>query len=86
MSKLALQLIAENKAKHERGEDARYLDLGNCGLTKLPAAIGELTWVETLILSNEWLEYDLKKSRRNIKKAKTRAKKIEYNPLLGWKD
>jgi hypothetical protein len=33
MSELALKLIAENKAKHARGEDARMLDLGNCGLT-----------------------------------------------------
>ncbi len=28
MSELALKLIAENKAKHERGEDANRLDLG----------------------------------------------------------
>lgn len=35
MSELALKLIAENKAKHARGEDARSLDLGNCGLTSL---------------------------------------------------
>jgi hypothetical protein len=28
MSELALKLIAENKAKHARGEDARILDLG----------------------------------------------------------
>ena len=48
MSELALQLIAENKAKHERGEDATYLDLGRCGLTKLPKEIKELVWVETL--------------------------------------
>ena len=34
MSELALQRIAENKAKHARGEDARVLDLGNCGLTQ----------------------------------------------------
>ena len=32
MSELAQQLIAENKAKHARGEDASYLDLGKCGL------------------------------------------------------
>ncbi len=61
MSELALQLIAENKAKHERGEDATYLDLGRCGLTKLPTAIKELVWVETLILSDEWWEYDHEK-------------------------
>jgi Leucine-rich repeat (LRR) protein len=58
MSELALQLIAENKAKRERGEDATYLDLGRCGLTKLPAAIKELIWLETLILSDQWWEYN----------------------------
>ncbi len=40
MSELALKLIAENKAKHARGEDARVLDLGNCGLTK----VVEMVW------------------------------------------
>ena len=58
MSELALQLIAENKAKHERGEDATYLNLGRCGLTKLPVEIKEMVWVETLILSDEWWVYD----------------------------
>jgi Leucine-rich repeat (LRR) protein len=53
MSKLALKLIAENKAKHARGEDASYLDLGNCGLTELPDLSG-MEWLETLIVSNEW--------------------------------
>jgi hypothetical protein len=33
MSKLALQRIRENIEKHRRGEDARMLDLGNCGMT-----------------------------------------------------
>ena len=36
MSELALQLIAENQAKHARGEDATFLDLGRCGLERLP--------------------------------------------------
>jgi hypothetical protein len=31
MSEFTLKLIAENKAKYARGEDARVLDLGNCG-------------------------------------------------------
>jgi internalin A len=50
MSELALKLIAENKAKHARGEDARVLDLGNCGLTEVPEEVGELVWLEELIL------------------------------------
>ena len=41
MSALALQLIHENIAAHERGEDATYLDLGNCGMTEVPEEIGE---------------------------------------------
>ena len=46
MSALAQQLIAENKAKHARGEDASYLDLGRCGLTELPYPSG-MEWRET---------------------------------------
>ncbi len=34
MSELALQRIRENIKKHRRGEDARMLDLGNCGMTE----------------------------------------------------
>lgn len=51
MSELALKRIAENKAKHARGEDARVLDLGNCGLTEVPEEVGELVWIEGLVLS-----------------------------------
>lgn len=35
MSELALRLIRENIEKHRRGEDARMLDLGNCGMTEV---------------------------------------------------
>jgi small GTP-binding protein len=58
MSDLARQLIRENIEKHRRGEDARTLDLGNCGMTEIPEEIGECVWVEKLILSDEWDEYD----------------------------
>ena len=51
----ALALIAE--AKRTR---ATTLDLGNCGLTELPDLSG-LPWLEELILSNWWEEYDLEK-------------------------
>lgn len=61
MSELALQLIAENKAKHARGEDARVLDLGNCGLVEVPEEVFYCEWVEVLILSNDWLEYNSEK-------------------------
>jgi internalin A len=52
MSKLALQLIAENKRTR-----ATHLDLGNCGLTELPAELGELVWLEHLLLATDWYEW-----------------------------
>jgi len=51
MSELALKLIRENIEKHRRGEYARFLDLGNCGMTEVPEEIGECVWVEKLNLS-----------------------------------
>ncbi len=51
MSDLAKKHIAENK--HTR---ATFLDLGNCGLTEVPAEVGELVWLEGLSLAgNEGL-------------------------------
>lgn len=41
MPDIELKLIAENKARHARGEDARVLGLGNCGLTEAPEEVGE---------------------------------------------
>ena len=49
MSASALRLIRQ--AKLRRSE---YLDLGNCGLIDLPVLLFSLTWLKTLILSNEW--------------------------------
>jgi internalin A len=73
MSKLALQLIRENIQKHQRGEDATYLDLGNCGLTHLPPELGECVWVETLILSNVWWDYDLEKKQWQNKESQNKG-------------
>lgn len=56
MTELAQQAIAENKAKHARGEDARVLDLGNCGLTELPDLSG-MDWLETLIPGDPALQW-----------------------------
>ena len=53
MSDLALQLIAENKRTR-----AIFLDLGNCGLTRIPAEVGELVWLESLSLASRWYEWD----------------------------
>ena len=47
---LALQLI--EKAKQER---ALHLDLGNCGLRELPDELFELTWLESLGLSDLYM-------------------------------
>ncbi len=62
MSELALKLIAENKAKHERGKDASVLDLGNCGLTTIPEEVFELVWLKELHLSNRKYNSVTKKS------------------------
>ena len=49
----ALQLIAENKRTK-----AKFLDLGNCGLTKVPEDIRELVWLESLTFAGVWFEWD----------------------------
>jgi internalin A len=53
MSKLAFKLIAENKKTR-----SPFLDLGNCGLTEVLEAIGELVWLEGLSFSCSWREFD----------------------------
>lgn len=52
MSELARQRIRENIEKHRRGEDARVLDLSNCGMTEVPEEIGGCVWVEELKIWN----------------------------------
>ena len=54
MSETALTYIHEAKEKR-----LTTLDISNCGLTELPDEVFELTWLETLILSSCWNEYDL---------------------------
>ena len=49
----ALQLIAENKRAK-----AKFLDLGNCGLTRVPDEIRELVWLESVTFASEWEEWD----------------------------
>ncbi len=74
MSELALKLIAENKAAHQRGEDATSLDLGRCGLSELPEELFECIWLEKLIVSNtywdwqerKWVESNNKGSKNTI--------------------
>ncbi len=58
MSQQALDIIQEVKAKR-----LTRLDLGNCGLIELPPEALECDWVEELILSSYWWEYDLEKKQ-----------------------
>jgi internalin A len=78
MSELALKLIAE--AKQTR---ATRLDLGNCGLTELPDALFELTWLEELIIGdyqskNKGKNNNIKSFNPNIKHLKG-LKKLQAN-------
>ncbi len=77
MSKLALRLIAENKKTR-----ATRLDLGNCGLYKLPLEVLECVWIEELILSSHWWEHDLEKNEGSgqISQNKGEANKITALP------
>ena len=61
MSELALQLIEENKRTKSTS-----LDLGNCGLTELPAEVGELAWLESLTLASFWIEWDGQRLRQAV--------------------
>jgi internalin A len=76
MSELALQLIAENKKTR-----ATRLDLGNCGLTELPLEALECVWVEELILSRYWWEYDLEKNEWEEKFSQNEGKDNNLNAL-----
>lgn len=68
MSKLALQLIAENKqTKSPR------LNLGNCGLTELPKELFQCVWLEELIFINK-SSFSLTKEKRTVKRIKKRNK------------
>ena len=77
MSELALQLIAENKKTR-----ATRLDLGNCGLTELPLEVLECVWVEELILSSEWWEFDPNKKGSGKKNSQNigEVNKITFLP------
>jgi len=52
MSSLAKKLIAQNRRTR-----STFLDLGDCGIRKLPAEIGDLVWLESLSLSGYWSEW-----------------------------
>ena len=78
MSSLAQQLIAENKQTRDP-----FLDLGNCGLSEVPAEVGELVWLESLSLASYRYEWDgqkwQKKESRNTGDENNRL--IDIGPL-----
>ena len=63
MSKLALEIIAKEK-KERTGK----LDLGKCGLKKIPEEVFECEWLTVLILSNEYWDIELRKTIKSINK------------------
>jgi internalin A len=79
MSELALQLIRENKAAHARGENATYLDLGRTGLTYLPDELFDCTWLETLIVSDYY--WDWQKKGWTISRNRGNSNFIEAIPV-----
>ncbi len=80
MSKLAKQLIAENK----RTRDI-FLDLGNCGLTEVPAEVGELVWLEGLSLASDWYEWDGREwqQRQSRNTGERNERLTDLKPLAG---
>jgi hypothetical protein len=53
----AMTEYAKNVIEQNKRTQNPTLDLGNCGLTELPDLSG-MDWVDTLILSTLWSEYD----------------------------
>ena len=69
MSELALKLIREAKQKR-----LTRLDLGKCGLTEIPEELFELTWLEELVLSNVWWEWNEIVNRRRLRQSNNLGK------------
>lgn len=53
MNDLVKQILEDNKKTKNP-----YLDLGRCGLTEIPKEVFSYNWIETLILSNSYWDYD----------------------------
>ena len=49
--------LAQHLIQKEKKERTGTLDLGNYGLTELPD-LSELHWLETLIVSNSWWDWE----------------------------
>ncbi|MBK8081599.1 MAG: hypothetical protein IPK25_15795 [Saprospiraceae bacterium] len=62
MSEQARTIIIDCIEEYKNGKINKRLDLGNCGLKTLPEEIKLVHWIEELILSNMWDEYDKENS------------------------
>ena len=49
---------ARRRIEENKRTKAKFLYLGSCGLTKVPAEVGELVWLESLSLSDDFSEWD----------------------------
>jgi Leucine-rich repeat (LRR) protein/GTPase SAR1 family protein len=76
-TRVADDIIHEVKEKR-----LTQLDLGNCGLTELPLEVLECTWVEELILSSDWWDYELEKNEGSLQHSQNKgeANKITFLP------
>ncbi|MFN0213151.1 MAG: leucine-rich repeat domain-containing protein [Saprospiraceae bacterium] len=59
---LALLLIQQNLDQLSRGEDASFLDLGNCGLTCIPSELAGLKHLKALNLGQFFVKYTGRKT------------------------
>jgi internalin A len=80
VSERAKRLIAENKRTRDT-----FLDLGNCGLTEIPAEVGELVWLESLSFASGWWEWDGQEWQRTKSRNKGGSNELltDLAPLAG---
>jgi len=76
MSALALKNITECKKNRSTS-----LDLGDCGLTEIPEEVFDCVWLETLILSHKWREYDVKTMDLGIKNSQNQGEQNNITAL-----
>ena len=62
MTYRALSIISENKKTR-----SKYIDLGKTGLTEIPKELFSFYWLEVLVLSNVWEEYNIQDKRWETK-------------------
>lgn len=52
-----MSIEAQEKIDEEFGKQTGLLDLRNCSITEIPIEVGQMSWLEILILSNK-IDYD----------------------------